>query len=223
MNKEKTNIVPYNNVSSGGQQPQKDYSNSHRSKMTTGPDKPVSGPPAASQPVKTEPTVSGGFFKATLKEAVDHAITTVIDPMIRNFLYSTGMSILNTLLWKGGKGSPGVPPVTSMTPYNLISTSTAVNNSNQQSQLTKDDRVWQRYEKLHVDTLEQAQRIMSRLYRIYMRKGEVKLAEYMELFGEKYEFQDENWGWTSLPKDRMYTQQFADGYHVLMPKLERLL
>lgn len=144
--------------------------------------------------------------------------------MIRNFVYSTGMSILNTLLWRGGKGAPGIPSGAGMTPYNLISTSAITGpSSGKQSQLTQQDRVWQRYEKLHVNTLDEAHAIMSKLYREYMRKGQVTLAFYYEAFGEKYDFTNETWGWTSLPKDRMYAQQFADGYHVIMPKLEGLV
>ena len=216
MNEEKPNIVPYNNA--GGQgQPPKDYSNSNRSKMKDF-GKPVAGPPKEqiATPGKTD-----GFFKATLKQAVDHAIKTVVDPMVRNFLYSTGMSVLNTMLWNGGKGSPGLPSGIGMTPYNLISTPPATQQQ-RQPQLTQQDRVWQNYEKLHTETLEKAHAIMSRLYRTFMRQGQVKLADYYEAFGEKYAFEDENWGWTSLPKDRMYAQQFADGYHVIMPRLERL-
>lgn len=221
MNEEKTNIVPYNNA--GGQsQPPKDYSNSNRSKMAN-LGKPVSGPPSAGKPAQGEiiTAKTDGFFKATLKQAVDHAVKTVVDPMIRNFLYSTGMSVLNTLLWNGGKGSPSLPTGIGMTPYNLISTP-SVGQQQKQPQLTQQDRVWQNYEKLHTETLEKAQAIMSRLYRTFMRQGQVKLADYYEAFGEKYAFEDENWGWTSLPKDRMYAQQFADGYHVIMPRLERL-
>lgn len=215
MNEEKTNIIPYNNAG-GSQQPPKDYSNSNRSKMT------ASGPPSTQrQPQGQIATTSGdGFFKATLKEAVNHAINTVIDPMLRNFVYSTGMSILNTLLWNGGKGSPGMPPTMgAQTPYNLISTPIG---ATRQPQMTHDDRVWQRYEKLHVPTLDEAHAIMSKLYRAFMRSGRVKLAEYYEAFGERYDFADEGWGWSSLPKDRMYAQQFPDGYHVIMPKLEKL-
>lgn len=221
MNEEKTNIVPYNQVSSGGQ---KDYSNSNRSKMgLTG--KPASGPSSTNLPsTGTTPAKSEGFFKATLKEAVDHAITTVIDPMIRNFVYSTGMSILNTLLWKGGKGSPGVNGfMGGMTPYNLISTSAIGSQQPRHQQMTQQDRVWQNYEKLHVETLDKAQAIMSRIYRIFRTRGQVKLADYYDAFNERYEFADEGWGWTSIPTDRMYAQQYADGYHVIMPKLERLL
>lgn len=220
MNEEKTNIVPYNNVSTGAPQPPKDYTNSNRSKMAAF-GKPASAPPAAALPSQRATTNDGGFFKATLKQAIDHAITTVIDPMVRNFVYSTGMSILNTLLWNGGKGSPSLPTGIGMTPYNLISTP-SVGQQQKQPQLTQQDRVWQNYEKLHTETLEKAQAIMSRLYRTFMRQGQVKLADYYEAFGEKYAFEDENWGWTSLPKDRMYAQQFADGYHVIMPRLERL-
>lgn len=215
MNEEKTNIIPYNNAG-GGQQPPKDYSNSHRSKMQ------APAPPAPGHPPQGQIEVRGeGFFKATLKEAVDHAISTVIDPMIRNFLYSTGMSILNTMLWRGGKGSPGYPTgIGAQTPYNLISTPAA---GPKQPQLTQEDRVWQRYEKLHVPTLDEAHAIMSRLYRAFVRRGRVTLAEYYEAFGEKYDFANETWGWTSLPKDRMYAQQFSDGYHVIMPNLEKLI
>ena len=223
MNEEKTNVVPYNSVGGNGQ-PAKDYSNSNRSKMMAA-GKPVSGPPTTSRAPQGEISVgqSEGFFKATLKQAVDHAIKTVIDPMVRNFVYTTGMSILNTLLWNGGKGSPGLPTGVGMTPYNLISTPIGQGQTQKQSQLTHEDRVWQRYEKLHVDSLDEANAIMSRLYRIYMRKGQVTLAEYYDAFGERYEFPNEGWGWTGLPKDQMYTQQFADGYHVIMPKLEKLI
>ena len=223
MNEEKTNIVPYNNVSGGTAQPQKDYSNSNRSKMPgpAGTGNPPPPLPATGRPPQGQITTGEGFFKATLKQAVDHAIKTVIDPMVRNFVYSTGMSILNTLLWNGGKGSPGAPPVVNMTPYNLISTPTMVQQA-KQPQMSKQDHVWQNYEKLHTDTLDKANAIMSRIYRIFMRRGQVTLAEYYDAFNEKYAFEDENWGWTSLPKDRMYAQQFADGYHVIMPKLERL-
>ena len=223
MNEEKTNIVPYNNVS-GQAQPPKDYSNSNRQKMAA-LGKPAAGPPSTGYSPKGQITdKSEGFFKATLKEAVDHAITTVVDPMIRNFLYSTGMSMLNTLLWNGGKGAPGVPFLSNQTPYNRISTPALGSGqpAQRQPQMTEQDRVWQNYEKLHVDTLDKAEYIMSRLYRAYRVKGQVTLAYYYEAFGEKYAFEDENWGWTSLPKDRMYAQQFSDGYHVIMPKLERL-
>jgi len=216
MNEEKTNIVPYNNV-------QKDYSNSNRSKMEVAGSQTPSQP-SANYPAKTEISTgtSDGFFKATLKQAVDHAIKTVIDPMIRNFIYSTGMSVLNTMLWNGGKGSPGLPTGIGMTPYNLISTPIGQGQTKQQSQLTREDRVWQRYEKLHKNTLDEANAIMSRLYRIFLQNGRVTLSEYYEAFGERYEFQNEYWGWHSLPKDQMYAQQFSDGYHVIMPKLEKL-
>ena len=219
MNEEKTNIIPYNS-SSGTQQPPRDYSNSNRSKMA-GAQQQNPALPSTGYSARTEIAASGdGFFKATLKQAVDHAIKTVIDPMIRNFVYSTGMSILNTLLWNGGKGSPAVPTVGTNTPYNLISTPVAVERK---PQLTKQDRVWQRYEKLHVNTLDEANAIMSRLFKEFLKNGQVTLAKYYECFGEPYEFPNETWGWTSLPKDKMYAQQFADGYHVIMPKLEGLV
>ena len=223
MNEEKTNIVPYNTVSGGAPQPPKDYSNSNRSKMAS-LGKPTSGPPAASRPPQRETTNDGGFFKATLKQAIDHAITTVIDPMVRNFVYSTGMSILNTLLWNGGKGSPGVPFFDGKIPYNQISTSIIGGQASvqKQPQMTQQDRVWQNYQKLHVDTLDKANAIMSKLYRMFMRQGQVTLAQYYDAFGEQYGFEDENWGWTTLPKEQMYAQQFSDGYHVIMPKLVRL-
>ena len=224
MNEEKTNIVPYNNVTSGSAQPPKDYSNSNRSKMAA-LGKPPSAPPAAARQPQGEIANDGGFFKATLKQAIDHAIATVIDPMVRNFVYSTGMSILNTLLWNGGKGSPGVPFVDNKVPYNQISTSLIggqTQTQRQQPQMTPQDKVWQNYQKLHTETLDKANYIMSRLYRAYRVKGQVTLAYYYEAFGERYAFEDENWGWTSLPKDQMYAQQYPDGYHVIMPKLERL-
>lgn len=224
MNEEKTNIVPYNTVSGGAPQPPKDYSNSNRSKMAS-LGKPTSGPPAASrQPQREVMSNDGGFFKATLKQAIDHAITTVIDPMVRNFVYSTGMSILNTLLWNGGKGSPGVPFFDGKIPYNQISTSIIGGQTSvqKQPQMTQQDRVWQNYQKLHVDTLDKANAIMSKLYRMFMRQGQVTLAQYYDAFGERYGFEDENWGWTTLPKEQMYAQQFSDGYHVIMPKLVRL-
>ena len=213
MNEEKTNIIPYNNAP-------KDYSNSNRSKMEQ---KQNTGIPAPSFTPKGEITEQrDGFFKATLKQAVDHAVKTVIDPMIRNFVYTTGLSILNTLLWNGGKGSPpSIDLTTGKTPYNLISTATAVAIS-QKPQLSKEDRVWQKYEKLHVDTLDKANAIMSKLYRTFRQKGQVTLAQYYEAFGEPYAFTDESFGWTSLPQDKMYAQQFSDGYHVIMPKLEGL-
>lgn len=224
MNEEKTNIIPYNN--SGGQQPPpKDYSNSNRSKMAAAGQQASSGISAASFTPKGEITEQrDGFFKATLKQAVDHAVKTVIDPMIRNFVYTTGLSILNTLLWNGGKGSPPSIDLTAgKTPYNLISTATAVATSqSSRPQMTNEDRVWQRYEKLHVTTLDKANAIMSKLYRIFMKRGQVRLADYYEAFGEPYAFTDETFGWTSLPQDKMYAQQFADGYHVFMPKLEAL-
>ena len=223
MNEEKTNIVPYNTVSGGGSSQPKDYSNSNRSKMGNA-GKQASQLPSTVRTERAELTTGDGFFKATLKQAVDHAIKTVIDPMIRNFVYSTGMSILNTLLWNGGKGSPSIPTGPGMTPYNLISTSTSVAMSPKEHkpQLSKDDRVWQRFDKCHVDTLEQAQRIMSRLYRKFRAQGQVTLADYYEAFMEKIDIEDENWGWTSLPQDKMGTVQYADGYHIFMPKLERL-
>jgi len=222
MNEEKTNIVPYNNVSTGAPQPPKDYTNSNRSKMAS-LGKQASAPPAATLPSQRATTNDGGFFKATLKQAIDHAITTVIDPMVRNFVYSTGMSILNTLLWNGGKGSPGVPFLGDKVPYNQISTSIIGGQQTQrQPQMTQQDRVWQNYQKLHVDTLDKANAIMSKIYRMFLRQGQVTLAQYYDAFNERYEFTDEGWGWTSIPKDRMYAQQFADGYHVIMPKLEKL-
>jgi len=218
---EKTNIVPYNSAGNNAQQPsppQQDYSNSNRKKMGQ---HPVSASISAPQSGVTEGKTDG-FFKATLKQAIDHAIKTVVDPMIRNFMYTTGMSVLNTLLWNGGKGSPGTPTVFTNTPYNLISSPISVQQS-PKPQMTQQDRVWQRYEKLHVDTLDQANAIMSRMYREYMQKGHATLATYYEAFGERYDFTNEAWGWNSLPRDGMYAQQFADGYHVIMPKLEKLL
>lgn len=216
---EKTNIIPYNNGGQPASQP-KDYSNSNRSKAERGSPS-TGGPVSPGKEISlSKPVVGDGFFKATLKEAVDHAVTTVIDPMLRNFVYNTGMSILNTLLWRG-KNSTSFPAMsTMMTPYNMISLAPA---EPKQPQMTTQDKVWQQYEKLHVSTLEEAHKIMSRLYREFLSKGYATLATYYESFGEKYDFQNEAWGWHSLPKDRMYAQQFADGYHVIMPKLERLL
>lgn len=217
-NKPPEQLIAYN-------RPPTDYTNSNRSKRKFnlgGQQQPVQAP----QPTTYSEPERDGFFKATLKQALDDAIKNVVDPAIRGFLWNSLTSIGGSLIW--GKDSqrlysPGRIPyreistgVTSVVPVDrpaLPSGSRA---------MTEEARLNQEYMRCSKPTQEAACAVMNKLFRTLRQNGKVTLANYYEAFGERYDFNDEAFGWTALPPDAVYAQRFHDGYHVRMPKLEVL-
>lgn len=202
--------------------PQTDYSNSHRSHQRPpeyGPSK--AGPPGTDL-IESKPD---GFFKATLKQAASSVYHEVIDPSVRNFLDNTLTSMLKTMIW-GENARKYLTFTPGQTPYRDISTGKVVQPQpvaeTQQYRLSPVDKSWQRFYRCHTPTREQARAIMSRMYKTLRSEGQVTLAQYYQAFGYPYDFTDEEWGWTSLPEGRMYADECSDGYHVMMPHLEKL-
>ena len=204
-----------------------DYSNSHASKRRASFPDPNGGAqqrPSGPGYYRSEEKTPDGFFKATLKQAVDTAVKNVVDPAIRNFLWDSATNMLGSLIW--GKDSRRV--IGGRTPYREISTGQvsapkALPAARTEPRMSPEDHAWQRYEQCcAVPTLDEAQKIMIRLYKTLRLQGKVTLAQYYQYFGERYEFTDEAWGWTSLPEGSMYTMMIGNEYHVLMPKLEAL-
>ena len=204
--------------------PQTDYTNSHRSKrkFNLGSQKPAQ----PELPEYTSEPERDGFFRATLKQAFQDAIKNVVDPAVRGFLWNTLTSIGGSLIW--GKEaqrlySPG------RTPYREISTGATPASPPYRPALppggrsmTEEARMNQEYLRCSKPTQEAVYAVMSKLFRTLRQNGKVTLANYYEAFGERYDFNDEAFGWTSLPQDAVYAQYFEGGYHVRMPKLEVL-
>lgn len=218
--------MPENNKT---QPPAVDYANSNR--LKAGKVRPaetettaLTKPEARTEIVTTEPKAENqltGFFKATLKDAIQNSIKTVIDPMIRNFIDATISSITNSLLWGGdSRGRYG----TGRTDYKQISTGGVPwRERGGNAALDYQDKVRQDYEKLSVNTLQEANKIMGALYRTLRMNGQVTLANYYELFGESTTFTDEYYGWTQLPEAAVYAKGGPDGYHIIMPPLRKLV
>jgi hypothetical protein len=220
-NKPPEQITVYNH-------PPKDYTNSHRSQreFRIGKQAQPAPPPAQPQTVETE---KDGFFKSTLKDAFKSAVNTVVDPAIRGFLWNiwgTFTNVAGTMIW--GQNANRLYGG-GQTPYREISTgitsvlpvgSPALPSG--QRVMTREARSNQEYLRCSKPTQEGVYAVMSKLYRALRNNGKVTLANYYEAFGEKYDFNDEAFGWTAIPENTMFAQYYDGGYHVRMPKLEVL-
>ena len=57
------------------------------------------------------------------------------------------------------------------------------------------------------------------LHRRLREEGKVSLGFYYQLFDVPTSYTDDYYGWTELPAESTYAQQWADGcYHVVMPR-----
>ena len=149
----------------------------------------------------------------------------MVDPAVRNFLDNTIVSMVKTMIW-GENARKYFTYNTGQTPYREISTGRVMQPQalpEGQRRLSFDDKSWQKYYRCRAATRERAWEIMRKMYTTMRLKGQVTLAEYYQAFGYPFDITDEEWGWTSLPDGRMYTEKDSEGYyHVMMPKLEVL-
>lgn len=160
------------------------------------------------------------FFKMTLEAAIKKAFRTVVIPTAKRFIDDVFEDTKNSLLY--GDERPTVLTASSHTPYRDISTKASRLSApfKEAPRMTRDDHIYQRYDKCRVATEDKAIRILNEMYQELRSKNKITLAFYYQKFGESYDFTDENWGWRTMAGAD--SEQMSDGYRIIMPKLEEL-
>lgn len=155
------------------------------------------------------------FVGGDLKETAVHVRDDVAVPALKNFLYDSLSEGLQRILW----GETRDDRRRNSTHRDYVGYSRRARESRPTTS-TRYSRVTQDFDDIILNTREEAESVLSRMYDLIERYNMVTVAELYSLVGISAEFTDENWGWKDLRSANI--QHIRDGFRINLPKPEEL-
>lgn len=156
----------------------------------------------------------GGLFESSIQEVVDYIVHDVLVPMVKRTIYNSVVSGLGMMLGenpvssdKQGGSNPG-----GRVSYRAYYAS-GQNGNSQKADIRNRQGRYLEYTEIEFDTRGDAELVLMRMEDILENFDTVSVAELCDLIGEKHDFTECKYGWTSL--DSANVRSTLSGRHIL--------
>lgn len=156
----------------------------------------------------------GGLFESSIQEVVDYIVHDVLVPTAKRAIYNSVVSGLGMMLGeknvssdKQGSSNPG-----GRVSYRAYYASGQNGGTQRQDAHSRSGRYLE-YTEIEFDTRGDAELVLMRMEDILENFDTVSVAELCDLIGEKHDFTECKYGWTSL--ESASVRSTLSGRHIL--------
>lgn len=156
----------------------------------------------------------GGLFESSIQEVANYIVHDVLVPMVKRTIYNSVVSGLGMMLGenpvssdKQGSSNPG-----GRVSYRAYYASGQNGNSQKADTRNRQGRYLE-YTEIEFDSRGDAELVLMRMEDILENFDTVSVAELCDLIGEKHDFTECKYGWTSL--DSASVRSTLSGRHIL--------
>lgn len=160
------------------------------------------------------------FFGGDLKSASQYVLFGVLIPAAKDALVEAGSAGFEKLIFGDSKrrGSRGMGSALGHVAYNRMSQPV---KAMQYQDLSRRARVMHDFDEIVLDSRQEAEDVLDRLYDLLSRYEEVTVADLYELTGIKSTHVDKQWGWSNLKGSSV--SRVRGGYLLDLPEPTHLV